>query len=68
MKECNYCNTEYNDFILLNNETRFNSNIEISLNKQGMLRVRYDEGDGWRWVSQDIINVNFCPMCGRKLG
>ena len=65
---CSYCNAEHNDFIVLNNETRFISNIEISLNKQGMLRVRCDEGDGWQWITQDIIGVNFCPMCGKKIG
>ena len=62
---CKYCENEYNDFVLLN-ETADVSDIEIALNRQGMLRVRAYDGDGWNWVSQDIINVKHCPMCGRK--
>lgn len=64
--KCKYCEHESNDFVLLN-ETVYVSDIEMSLNRQGMLRIRCYNGDGWEWVSQDIINVKFCPMCGRKL-
>ena len=62
---CQYCENEYNDFVLLN-ETASYSDIEIALNRQGVLRVRTYDGDGWSFVSQDIINVKYCPMCGRK--
>jgi Zn finger protein HypA/HybF involved in hydrogenase expression len=36
------------------------------MNAQGMLRVRCycDEMDGF--VSQDIINMKYCPVCGEK--
>lgn len=61
---CTWCNRADNDFVLLN-ETSEYSGIEIALNRQGVLRIRYNENDGW--ISQDIINVNFCPICGRKL-
>lgn len=62
---CKYCNANHNDFILLNNTFDY-SGIEISMNKQGMLRVRCycDEMDGF--VSQDIINIKYCPVCGEK--
>lgn len=62
---CKYCEHENNDFVILN-ETVAISDIEIALNRQGMLRVRVYDGDGWNWVSQDIVNVKHCPMCGRK--
>ncbi len=62
---CRYCENEYNDFVLLN-ETASYSDIEITLNRQGMLRVRAYDDDGWNWVSQDIVNVEYCPMCGRR--
>ena len=63
---CKYCSRKDNDFVLIN-ETADYSDIEISLNRQGMLRVRAYNGDGWTWESQDIINIAFCPICGRKL-
>jgi hypothetical protein len=62
---CKVCDRENNDFVLLN-ETEDFSFIEISLNKQGMLRVRLIDNQG-RITSQDIINIEFCPICGRKM-
>lgn len=62
---CKYCQHENNDFVPLN-ETIEYSGMEISLNRQGMLRVRnYLQGDVW--FAEDIINVKFCPICGRKI-
>jgi hypothetical protein len=64
---CKYCNREDNCFVPLNKTTDY-SGIEMSLNRQGMLRVRYyEQGKYDLWYSEDIINVNFCPICGRKL-
>ena len=64
---CKYCEHENNDFVILNDTVEY-SNIEMALNRQGMLRVRYfEQGKYDLFYSQDIINVKFCPMCGRKL-
>lgn len=61
---CKYCNRKDNDFVMLNDTAEY-SYIEMALNRQGMLRVRsYDETE--IWFSEDIVNVKFCPMCGRK--
>ena len=66
-KKCRYCQSEDNNFVTLN-ETVDYSGIEMALNRQGMLRVRYsDYPDDLPWESEDILNVNFCPICGRKL-
>ena len=62
---CKYCEHENNDFVALN-DTKEYSGMEIALNRQGMLRVRYYEGYNQLWLTEDIINVKFCPMCGRK--
>ena len=64
--KCKYCEHENNDFVLLNETTDY-SLLEMSLNRQGMLRVRDIDQQG-RISSMDIINVKFCPMCGRKFG
>lgn len=65
---CQYCeNRSDNDFVILNDTVEY-SDIEMALNRQGMLRVRYfEQGEYDLFYSQDIINVKFCPMCGRKL-
>ena len=62
---CQYCMERNNDFVLLNNSNMY-SGIDIEINRQGMLRVRVfnDEMDGF--VTQDILNVRYCPLCGRK--
>lgn len=62
---CKVCDRENNDFVILN-ETEDLSFIEMSLNRQGMLRVRLIDNQG-RITSQDIINIEFCPICGRKM-
>lgn len=61
---CNYCEHENNDFVVLN-DTKEYSGIEIALNRQGMLRARHYD-DSQIWLSEDIINVKFCPICGRE--
>lgn len=64
---CKYCEHENNDFVILNDTVEY-SNIEMALNRQGMLRVRYfEQGEYDLFYSQDVINVKFCPICGRKL-
>lgn len=67
MKKCPYCESDTNAFEPLN-ETIDYSGIEMSLNRQGMLRVRtyFLMTDGRIFDSQDVINIKFCPMCGRK--
>lgn len=64
--KCKYCQHESNDFVLLNKTADY-SGIEMALNRQGMIRVRYYEYEGQPWWSEDIINIKFCPMCGRKI-
>ena len=62
---CQYCKAGNNDFVLLN-DTNMYSGIDIEINRQGMLRIRVfnDEMDGF--VTQDILNVRYCPICGRE--
>ena len=62
---CKYCEHKNNDFVVLN-DTKEYSGMEIALNRQGMLRVRYYEGYNLLWSTEDIINIKHCPICGRK--
>ena len=63
--KCDYCNGKGNRFMRLN-KTKDYSAIELSLNPQGRLRVRVGDDGAGNFVTQDTINVLFCPMCGRR--
>ena len=63
---CKYCSRSDNDFVPLNDTVKY-SGIEMSLNRQGMLRTRYYDDSSHIWLSEDIVNISFCPICGRKL-
>lgn len=43
------------------------SGIEAGfINNDGLFRIRaFDENDDLQ--AQDIVSLNYCPMCGRKL-
>ena len=57
---CKYCNADYYEPI---NNTVDYSGLEISLNCKGAtIRVRaymFKE----LFETQDIVNINYCPMC-----
>lgn len=61
---CEYCNEDYKVL----NKTKEYSDIEISLYtsiKAIRVRAIFDETDLFQ--AQDVININYCPICGRKL-
>lgn len=64
--KCAYCDREDNDFVLLNQTTDY-SGIEMALNRQGMLRVRYYDDSSKIWFTEDIIEIKYCPNCGRAM-
>ena len=67
MNKCKFCDSNSNDFISLNDTIDY-SGIEIAINSQGMLRSRYYDIDyDSNFRSQDIINIKYCPMCGKEL-
>lgn len=60
---CGYCNKH--EFEPLNTTVNY-SGLEIAISGSGMLRVRnYNFKD--MFETQDAMNINYCPMCGRKL-
>ena len=63
--KCEYCNEDYS---VLNPISDKYSGLEISLmTKIKILRVRaYMHKE--LFETQDVININYCPVCGRKLG
>lgn len=65
MTKCPYCEANNNDFVLLNQTSDY-SKIEMALNRQGILRVRYYGDDDELWISQDIVEIHNCPLCGKE--
>lgn len=66
MNSCNCCCSRTNDFVLINKYPSY-SGIDIAINRQGMLRARTYQYDGEdNYESQDIVQMNYCPLCGRK--
>lgn len=64
---CKFCKPNpYNEFVLMNKETTEYSGIEITIHSKGMLRCRY-YGENELFVSQDVVNIKFCPFCGKEI-
>lgn len=66
---CPYCEHATNDFLPMNQTIEY-SGIEIALNRQGILRVRVldcsDESPTIGLLTQDIVEIKFCPLCGKR--
>ena len=60
---CEYCNIDYKVL----NKTKEYSNIEISLYTaiKG-IRVRAIFDKTGLFKTQDVVNINYCPMCRKK--
>ena len=66
MNPCKCCCSRTNDFVLINQYPDY-CGIDIAVNRQGMLRVRtYPDGNDGNYESQDIVQMNYCPLCGRQ--
>lgn len=58
------CESGTNDFVPMNQTAEY-SGIEMSVNRQGMLRVRVLDDDGG-FTTQDIVEIRSCPLCGKR--
>lgn len=64
--KCPYCEHDNNDFVLLNQTAEY-SGVETAMNRQGMLRVRYYGENTETFLTQDIVEIKYCPLCGKKI-
>ena len=64
MTKCPYCECSTNDFEVLNQTAEY-SGIELSINRQGMLRARVLDDNGG-FLTQDIVEIRYCPLCGKR--
>ena len=63
---CKFCGAETNDFQILNPATCRYSCIDLAINRQGMLRTRIHPSPDWDEHLQEILQIQYCPMCGRR--
>ena len=64
---CRFCRHDSNDFQTLNESAIEYSDIEFSMNRQGLFRARvHDEFDLDSVKTQDLLMFKYCPFCGDK--
>ena len=68
MEKCKFCNLQSGERGLLNDTAEY-SGIEVVMMPFNAIRVRvfrdYENDNTFR--GQEVVVVNFCPMCGKKL-
>ena len=63
---CEYCNKIFPDYRKLPLQGKYSGIEARFLDDKGLLRIRvFNVND--MLEAQDIIHLNYCPMCGRKL-
>ena len=63
--KCPHCENKTNDFVVLNQNAEY-SGIEIAVDRYGCLRARsYPNGTENNFDSQDIVEIKYCPLCGK---
>lgn len=63
--KCPYCESGTNDFVPMNQTAEY-SGIEMSVNRQGMLRVRVLDDDGG-FTTQDIVEIRSCATVRKEI-
>lgn len=63
---CIICDNKTKSFTQVNQTSDF-SGIEISIDGEGLLRVRtYNNVKQMIFENQDFIKLTYCPFCGEK--
>ena len=63
---CEYCNKIFPDYRKLPLQSEYSGIEARFLDDKGLFRIRVFNMDDIL-DTQDIITLNYCPMCGRKL-
>lgn len=64
---CEYCSIETKGFTMINTTSDY-SFIEVSVSSMGYIRCRaYYDNDCNIPPTQEIVEIKYCPMCGRKI-
>ena len=63
---CEYCNKIFPNYLKLPLKGKYSGIEARFLDNKGLLRIRvFDVND--MLEAQDVVYLNYCPMCGRKL-
>ena len=63
---CEYCNKIFPNYHKLPLKGEYSGIEARFLDNKGLLRIRvFDAND--MLEAQDVVYLNYCPMCGRKL-
>ncbi len=63
---CEYCNKIFPNYRELPLQGKYSGIEARFLDNKGLLRIRvFDVND--MLEAQDVVYLNYCPMCGRKL-
>ena len=63
---CEYCNKIFPNYRKFPLEGKYSGIEARFLDNKGLLRIRaFDVND--MLEAQDVVYLNYCPMCGRKL-
>lgn len=62
---CPICAAASDALVTLNPSNAERNKIEVALNRNGILMAR-SLGPNRRMIFQEILEVPFCPLCGRK--
>lgn len=67
---CEYCKKRANNKIQINIDNEFETFYRVFLppNQKPLLCVKMDAIDKDGYKATDYFRINYCPMCGRKLG
>lgn len=63
---CEYCNKIFPNYRKLPLKGEYSGIEARFLDNKGLLRIRVFDVNGML-EAQDIVYLNYCPMCGRKL-
>lgn len=65
MNKCTICNGKHGtDFVVINPHAAGDSGIQVAINKQGMMRIRYFDNTSIKHKSEEIVKLIHCPICG----
>lgn len=62
---CKFCSGNSSAFRTVN-ATALYSGIEMAMGTSGLFRVRVLTDNGESFTTQEIIQMRYCPACGRK--
>ena len=65
---CKYCNKIINNELINDIDNDKDDTAEIVFLKTPMLNIKLEEEDPDGYKPEDFFPINYCPMCGRKLG